>query len=75
MEAAIVVAVVVVVGAVLLIIGGIMAGNSAPATPPYDNCSACRRLDAWWATLDVIGKIFGAAWYGVQKLACIIKGC
>jgi len=75
MEAAIVIAIVVVVVAVLLIIGGVMAGNSAPSTPPYDNCSSCRRLDAWWAGLDVWGKIAGAVWYGLQKLGCLIKGC
>lgn len=71
----IVVVVIVVVVSAWLLIGGISQNNSPPSPPPYDNCAGCRRVDAWWASLDGWGRLAGAAWYALQKLGCAIMGC
>ena len=60
---------------VWLLVGGFSQNSSPPSPPPYDNCAVCRRIEAWWAGLDFWGKLAGAAWYGLQKLGCTIKGC
>jgi hypothetical protein len=70
-----IVIVILVVVTAWLIAGGLSQNSSPPAPPPFDNCAVCRRIDAWWASLDVWGRIAGAAWYALQKLGCAIKGC
>jgi hypothetical protein len=58
-----------------IIIGGVSQNNSPPTELPFDDCAGCRRLWAWWDSLDFWGKLAGAAWYGLQSLGCAIKGC
>jgi hypothetical protein len=65
---------------VWLIVGGFFyhasGGASAPTpTGIRPDCVACARLDRWWNSLDWIGKLAGAVWYGAQKLVCVLKGC
>ena len=67
--------IVVVVVSVWLGAGGVSQNSSPPAPPPADNCAACRRLDAWWNSLNGWGKFLGSAWYLLQKTGCAIKGC
>ncbi len=74
----VIILIVVVVVFIWLGVGAI--SNSLAPTPTLDSnprveCVVCDKLDAWWASLDVFGKIAGASWYAINKLACNVKGC
>lgn len=60
-----------------LLVGALSISFSGIAAPKTERveCDVCGKLDLWWNGLSVFGKIIGAAWYGINKLACVIKGC
>ncbi len=71
-----VVLIVAIVVIVWLVAGAIMVSSSATVEPPPRlECYVCKKLDNWWNSLDVFGKIVRSAWYGINKLACIAKDC
>lgn len=71
--------VIVLIVVVVWLVAGAVSNNVAP-TPTLDSnprveCVVCDKLDAWWSSLDGFGKFVGAAWYAINKAACLIKGC
>ena len=73
-----------IVGLILLVatVAGAASNSNAPPAPapqPDDQkaiqCYVCVKLETWWNSLDGFGHFFYSIWYGINKLACKIKGC
>jgi hypothetical protein len=72
---AVIVVVVIIVVAALLGAGAADNSGAPSAGGPTDNCFVCRKLESWWNSLPWYRQAYSWAWYLINHIACVAKGC